>query len=130
MVQCCTDTSSISHLPSRNSSDSPERYLLVLFKDESFVSKTLNKGHVELSRFPASKVRQMAKKFESSKATAKHMKKVTGDPEAVQVNLLRHQSTELPPSKFQRKQNKRYRARQAQTSIIRKINTKKECLSQ
>ena len=30
-------------------------------KDESFVSKTLNEGHVELSKFPASKVRQMAK---------------------------------------------------------------------
>ena len=68
------------------------------------MSKTLNEGHVELSKFPASKVRQMAKKLESSQATAKHMKKVTRDPEAVQVNLLRHQRTELPLSKFQRKQ--------------------------
>ena len=82
-------------------------------KDESFVSKTLNEGHVELSKFPASKVRQMAKKLESSQATAKHMRQVTKDPQATQINLLRHQRTELPPSKFQRKQNKIYRARQA-----------------
>ena len=33
-------------------------------KDESFLSKTLNEGHVELNKFPASKVRQMAKKLE------------------------------------------------------------------
>ena len=45
-------------------------------KDESFVSKTLNEGHVELSKFPASKVRQMAKKLESSQSTARHIKKM------------------------------------------------------
>ena len=55
----------------------------------------------------------MAKKLESSQGTAKHMRQVTNDPQAIQVNLLRHQRTELPPSKFQRKQNKKYRARQA-----------------
>ena len=35
------------------------------------------------------------------------MNKVTRDPEAVQVNLLRHQRTELPPGKAQRKQFKK-----------------------
>ena len=40
------------------------------------------------------------------------MRQVTKDPQTTQVNLLRHQRAELPPSKFQRKQNKRYRARQ------------------
>ena len=80
-------------------------------KDESFVSKTLNEGHVELSRFPASTVYQLAKKIESSQATAKHMKKVTRDPQAVQVNLLRHQHTEIPPSKSKRK-NKTSKFRQ------------------
>ena len=101
-------------------------------KDESFVSKTLNEGHVEmsLSQFPASKVRQMAKKLESSQATAKHMRQVTKEPQATQINLLRHQRTESPPSKFQRKQNRRYRSRQLQTNIIKKIHTKKECLRQ
>ena len=34
--------------------------------DESFVSKTLNEGHVELNKFPASTVRQLAKKMDSS----------------------------------------------------------------
>ena len=82
-------------------------------KDGSFVLNTLNEGHVKLSKFPASKVRQMAKKLESSQATAKHMRQVTKDPQATQINLSRHQRTELPPSKFHRKQNKRYRARQA-----------------
>ena len=56
--------------------------------DESFVSKTLNEGHVELTKFPASRVRQLAKKMESLQATAKHMKQVTRDTQAVQVNLL------------------------------------------
>ena len=54
----------------------------------------------------------MAKKWESSQATAKHMRQVTKEPQATQVNLLRQQRTELPPSKFQRKQNKRYSSRQ------------------
>ena len=58
-------------------------------KDKSFVSKTLNEGHVEFSKFPASTVCQLAKKIESLQATAKHMKKVARDPKAVQVNLLR-----------------------------------------
>ena len=51
-------------------------------KDESFASKTLNEDHVELSKFPASKVIQMAKKLESSQATAKHMRQVTKEPQA------------------------------------------------
>ena len=56
--------------------------------DEFFVSKTLNEGHIELNKFPASTVHQLAKKFESSQATAKHIKQVTTDPQVVQANLL------------------------------------------
>ena len=56
--------------------------------DESFVSKNLNEGHVELNKFPASTACQLAKKFESSQATAKHMKQITRDSQVVQVNLL------------------------------------------
>ena len=56
--------------------------------DESFVSKPLNEGHVELSKFPASTVRQLAKKMESWQATAKHMKQATREPQTFQVNLL------------------------------------------
>ena len=48
----------------------------------------------------------MAKKLEGSQATAKHMKQVTNKPHATQINLLRHQRTELPLSKAQRRQNK------------------------
>ena len=39
-------------------------------KDEEFVSKTLNEGCADLDQYPASKVHQLAKKLESSKATA------------------------------------------------------------
>ena len=81
-------------------------------KDESFVSKTLNEGHVELNIFPASKVRQMAKKLESSQSSPRHIKKMSSEAQATQIHLLRHQRTELPPTKFQRKQNKRFKQRQ------------------
>ena len=74
--------------------------------NESFISKTLDEGHANLNKFPASKVRHMAKKLESSQATAKQIKQVTNEPNATQKNLLRHQRTELPPSKAQRRQNK------------------------
>ena len=42
--------------------------------EEDFVSKTVNEGSVDLDKFPASKVHQLAKKYESSKATARHIK--------------------------------------------------------
>ena len=76
-------------VPSRNCPDSTEKHILDSFlKDESFVSKTLNEGHVELSKIPASTVHQLGKKMESSQATVKHMKQVARDPQAVQVNLM------------------------------------------
>ena len=50
---------------------------------EKFVSKTINDSNVGLEKFPASKVRQLAKKMESSNATAHHIKQVAGDPQAV-----------------------------------------------
>ena len=49
-------------------------------RDEDFVSKTISDGSVDLEKFPASKVTQLAKKLESSKATAHHIKQVVGDP--------------------------------------------------
>ena len=54
---------------------------------KSFVSKTISDGSVDLEKFPASKVRQLAKKLESSKATAHHIKQVAGDLQAAQINL-------------------------------------------
>ena len=101
----------LSKYPPENSSNSPDIFWFFL-KDESFVSKTLNEGHVELNKFPASKVRQMAKKLKSSQSTARHIKKMSSEPQATSIHLLRHQRTELPPTKFQRKQNKRFKQRQ------------------
>ena len=62
-------------------------------KDEDFVSRTINEGSVDLDKFPASKVCQLAKKLESSKATARHIRQVAGDPQAAQINLMHHQHT-------------------------------------
>ena len=68
-------------------------------RDEEFVSKTLNEGCADLQQYPASKVRQLAKKLESSKATARHIKQATSNAQAAQINLLRHQCTELTHNK-------------------------------
>ena len=59
--------------------------------DEDFVSRTITEGSVDLDKFPTDRVRQLVKMFESSKATACHIKQVTGDPQAAQINLMWHQ---------------------------------------
>ena len=82
-------------------------------KNEEFVSRTINDSNIDLDKFQASKVRQLAKKLGSSKSTAKHIKQVSSELQVKQVNLLRHQRTELPPSKSQRKQRKSFRSKQA-----------------
>ena len=78
----------LANYPQETTQISQRHIFWFFLNDESFVSKTLNEGHVELCKFPASKLRQLAKKFESSQATAKHMKQITRDWQAVQVNLL------------------------------------------
>ena len=50
--------------------------------------------------------------MESSKATAKHIKQVASQPQAVQINLICHLHTELPPNKFQSIQKKHFKTRQ------------------
>ena len=55
----------------------------------------------------------MAKKLESYKSIAKQIKQVSSEPQATQINLLRHQQTELPPSKSQGKQRKSFKSSQA-----------------
>ena len=72
-------------------------------RDEEFVSRTISDGSVNLEKFPASKVQKLTKKLESSKATAHHIKQVAGDPQATQINLFRHQCTELPAHKYKKK---------------------------
>ena len=57
-------------------------------KDEEFVSKTINYSSIDLDKFPASKVRQLEKKIESSKVTARHIKQGACDPQVAQINLM------------------------------------------
>ena len=57
-------------------------------RDEDFITKTINEGNVDIQKFPASKVHQLAKKMESSKVTAKHIRQVAGDLPAAQVQLM------------------------------------------
>ena len=71
-------------------------------QDEDFVTKTINEGNVDIQKFPASKVCQLAKKMESSKATAKHIRQVAGDIPAAQVQLMHHQCTQLHAGNFPR----------------------------
>ena len=68
--------------------------------DNEFIAKTINEGNTGLEQYPAAKVQQMAKKLESSKATAKHIKQHTTSVQgATQVNVLWHNCTGLPPKK-------------------------------
>ena len=71
-------------------------------RDEDFVSKTINEGSVDLDKFPASKVCQLAKKYESSKVTARYIKQVAGEMQAMQIHLMRHQCTELSNGKYKK----------------------------
>ena len=65
-------------------------------------------------KFPVSKVRQVAKKLESSKPTAKHIKQVSSEPQATQVNLfIKISKKRITTSKSQRKQRKSFKSRQA-----------------
>ena len=70
---------------------------------KSLFSRTISDGSVDLEKFPASKVQQLTKKLESSMATAHHIKQVAGDLQATQINVLRHQHTELPAGKYKNK---------------------------
>ena len=69
-------------------------------KEEDFVTKTINEGNVNIQKFPASKVRQLYKKMESSKVTAKHIRQVAGDLPVAQIQLMQHQQTELPARNY------------------------------
>ena len=81
-------------------------------RDKEFVSKTINDSNIDLNKFPARKVRQLAKKMESSKATVMQVKQVSNNPQAAQIHLMCHQHTELQPNKFKRKQRKPFKSRQ------------------
>ena len=67
-------------------------------KEEEFVSKTINDSNIDLDKFPESKLRKLAKKMESSKATARHSKQVTSDPQVAQI-IFDEAPMHRPPSK-------------------------------
>ena len=62
----------------------------------------MNEGSVDLDKFPASKVHQLAKKYESSKAIARLIKLVASEMQATQIQLMRHQCTELSNGKYKK----------------------------
>ena len=72
-------------------------------KDKDFVTKTINQGNVNIQKFPASKVQQLAKKMESSKGTAEHIRQVAGDIPVAQIQLMQHQRTELLAGNYPRR---------------------------
>ena len=75
-------------------------------RDEDFITKTINEGNVDIQKFPPSKVCQLTKKMESSKATAKHIRQVAGELLVAQIQLMQHQCTQLPAGNYpRRKQN-------------------------
>ena len=67
------------------------------------MSRIIIEGSVDLDKFSASKVWQLAKKFESSKTAVHHIKQVAGDPQETQINLVRHQRIELPRNRHNKK---------------------------
>ena len=68
--------------------------------NNEFIAKNINEGNTDPEQYPAAKVQQMAKKLESSKATAKYIKQHTSSMQgATEVNVLRHNHTSLPPKK-------------------------------
>ena len=73
-------------------------------RDEDFISRTISDGSIDLDKFP-SRVCQLAKKLETSKATVRHIKQVSGELQAAQINLLYHQRTELPPHRYKKKKS-------------------------
>ena len=49
--------------------------------------------------FQLVKLGNLPRKLESSKSTARHIKQMSSELQATQVNLLRHKRTEIPPNK-------------------------------
>ena len=80
--------------------------------DKDFVFRTITEGSVDLDKFPTSRVYHLAKTFKSSKATVWHIKQVASDPQAIQINLMQHQRTELPTNRQNKKRRPTGRPKQ------------------
>ena len=92
-------------------------------QDEDFIMKTINEGNVDIQKFPASKVHQLAKKMESSKASAKHIRQVAGEIPAAQVQLMHHQHTQLPAGNFPRRKSNSTSGRKPQNHKMPDVPT-------
>ena len=51
------------------------------------------------------KLGSLQRKLEGPKATVHHIKQVTGDLQAVQINLMRHQHTEISTGKQKKRKS-------------------------
>ena len=106
VVQCTSSSQvSLAKYPPETASILHINIFWFFLKDEEFISKTINDSNIDLEKFPASKVRQFALEMQSSKSTTRHIKAVASDSQAAEVNLMRHQRTDLPPSKSNWKQH-------------------------
>ena len=126
---------SLAKYPPENSSVScTETYSVFLLKDEKFVLKTINDSNIDFEKFPASKVRQLAKRMGSMKSTAHNIKQVASDCQAAQVNLMRHQRTDLPPNKSKQKQqsfksrSKSHKRYSSEHTIIKGHSTRRDLI--
>ena len=95
----------LAKYPPRNCQDPSQRHFLVFLVRWAVCVKNHQWWSVDLDKFPTSRACQLAKRMESSKATVHHIKQVAGDPQAAQINLLRHQCTELPAGKYKKKKS-------------------------
>ena len=103
MVQCCPGkVNHAKYLPKTGKILHPDIFWFFLH-DKDFVSRTITEGGIDFNKFPTSRVRQVVKKFESSKATACHIKQIAGDPQAVQINLMQQQQTKLQNNRHNKK---------------------------
>ena len=119
LAKCPTETAKILH----------RDIFWFFFRDEGFVCKSINDSNIDLEKFPASKIRQLVRKLESSKSTARDIKKMSSDPQATQVNLWRHHRTGIPPNKAKRKQFKNTRTWGTQMKLtINKHHTRRKNL--
>ena len=86
MVQCSASPGQFNKIPPETAKILHRDIFWFFLQDEEFVSRTISDGSVDLDKFPASRVRQLAKKLDSSKDTAYHIKQVAGDPQASCTN--------------------------------------------
>ena len=112
MIQCCTSTGKPCKISTWNCENFTSQHIWFFLCDKDFVLRTITEGSVDLDKFPTSRVCQLVKKFESSKATVQHIKQEAGDLQATQINLMRHQRTEIPTSRHNKKRGPTIRPKQ------------------